>query len=284
MKRELLVSIFMLSTLLVGQGRCDNIEDATVYYNEAIDLYRQDEINKSIELFNKAIELNPNFYEAHYNVAQILMSLDKNEQALKSLEKIHKLNPLDTDTLYNLGRIEYKRGYLSKSHGYLSKIPQNAPQYESAVLLIEKIEKRQKELNLEAKITNSTPSFENGGKALSEELAEYKAPSGIAIDSRGNIYVASFLDNLINKISIYGQKTTLTTSNLIRGPIGLAIDKSNNIYVANYNANNIVKITPSGAVSIFADVQKPYCITYDEGHNRLYVSEQSTNKLIKFDL
>jgi len=284
MKKIILVSIFLFLAFNPNVAYCNDIEDATVYYNEAIDLYKQDEIEKSIELFQKAIELNPDFYEAHYNVSQILMSIEKNEQALKSLEKIHELKPDDTDTLYNLGRIEYKRGYLSKARSYLTKIPKNASQYASAHILIDKIEKRQQELNLESKIKDRTPVVDSLGKAKGEELAEYKGPSGVVVDNRGNIYIASFLDNLIYKISIYGQKSTFAKATIIRGPIGLALDKEGNLYSANYSANNIVKITPSGAASIFADIQKPYCIFYDEEHNRLYVTEQSTNKLIKFDL
>lgn len=262
----------------------DNIEEATTLYNEAIDMYSADEIDKSIELFSRAIELNPDFYEAHYNLAQVLMSVDKNEQALKSLEEIIKLKPNDSETLYNLGKIQYKRGYLSKAHGYLEQIKETAPQYDSAKILIEKIEKRQKELNLESKINSSKPSFDAQGKAQSSDLGEFEAPSGIAIDKRGNIYVASFSQNTIYKISIYGQKSVFNRSNLLRGPIGIAIDKENNLYSANYSANTITKITPEGAVSVFATVEKPYCITYDEVHNRLYVTEQNSNKLVKFDL
>lgn len=280
----MIISIFLFLALISKCAFCDDFEDATIFYNEAVELYNQDEVDKSIELFRKAIELNPDFYEAHYNISQILMSLEKNEEALKSLEKLYILNPKDTDTLYNLGKIEYKRGYLSKAHKYLANIPQSAPQYKSAKILLEKIEKRQGELNLEAKINDHAPLLDRQGKAIGTDLAEYSAPSGIAVDSRGNIYTASFLDNAIYKISIYGQKTTLSKSTMIRGPIGLAIDSDNNIYAANYNANNIIKISPNGVVTIFAEVQKPYCIYYQTEHNRLYVTEQNTNKLIKFDL
>ena len=92
------------------------------------------------------------------------------------------------------------------------------------------------------------------------------------------------MENKIYKISIYGQKTLYSNSTLIKGPIGLAIDKDNNLYVANYSANNIIKIAPNNVATIFADINKPYCLTYDLAHNRLYVTEQDTNKLIKYDL
>lgn len=279
------ILLFLFLSLIISSHTpiyADNIEEATNLYNEAIDMYNNEDYDKSISLFRQALELQPDFYEAQYNLAQVLMTVDKNEEALKPLEEIIKLKPDNAEALYNLGKIQYKRGYLSASHGYLEKIATDAPQYPSAKLLIAKIEKRQAELNLETKIKDR--KTDPTGKALSVDLAEVSAPSGIALDSRNNIYVASFSENTIYKISIYGQKTAFSSSNLLRGPIGIAIDKDDNIYSANYSANTITKITPSGAVSVFASVQKPYCITYDSVHNRLYVTEQNSNKLVKFDL
>ncbi len=276
--------LFVILFFAVSPSYSKIKEDATSYYNEAIDVYGQDDIEKSIELFKKAIELKPDFYEAHYNLAQILMSKEQNEEALVSLKEIAKLRPEDTETLYNIGKLQYKRGYLSDSYAYLKKIEENTPQYESAQILINKIEKRQRELDLESKISERKPLFDSQGKAIFTDLAEISAPSGIATDDRGNIYSASFSENVIYKISIYGQKTVFLRSSLIRGPIGLAIDKENNLYVANYSANTIVKVKPTGSASVFASVSKPYCLLYDVEHDRLYVTEQSTNKLIKFDL
>jgi len=259
-------------------------EDATTFYNEAIDVFRQDDIDKSIELFQKAIEINPDFYEAHYNLAQILMSLDKNDEALKSLQRIDKIRPNDPETLYNIGKIQYKQGFLSNSYNYLKKIESQAPQYESAKLLLNKIEKRQEELNLQEKIKQNKVEVDSNGIIKGTHLETVEAASGIALDSMGNIYIASFKENKIYKISLAGEKSILTDSELIKSPIGLAIDKTDNIYVANYGANNIIKISPSGTTSVFAYIQKPYFLIYDEAHSRLYATEYDTHKLIKFDI
>lgn len=285
MKKNLIISFFILFNLLsFNNVFADNIDDAADLYNEAIDLFKQEETQKSIECFEKAIKLNPEFYEAHYNLAQILMLLDKNEEALKPLKAILELKPNDSETLYNIGKIQYKRGYLSNAHSYLQKIPANAPQYESAKLLINKIEKRQKELNLENLIKERKNLYDETGAQQGINIEEIMAPSGVGYDSKGNIFVASFMDNSIYKISTQGQKTIFSNSNLIKGPIGLALDNNDNIYIANYSANNIIKISQNGQATVFAQIKKPYCITYDSIHNRLYVTEQNTNKLVKFDL
>ena len=173
---------------------------------------------------------------------------------------------------------------MANSYSYLKTIEEKTPQYDSARLYMGKIEKRQKELNLESTLKEHKKVVDSSGKVKGVEIAEYEAPSGVATDSRGNIYLASYSENTIYKISTQGQKSTFTKSTLLKGPIGIAADKENNIYVANYDANNIVKITNDGNASIFADIQKPYCVTYDVINNRLYATEQNTNTILKFDL
>ena len=217
MDKKLIVSFFILFSLLTVLPAFSNkTEDATDLYNEAIDMYKQDDVEKSIDLFTQAIELNPDFYEAHYNLAQILMSLNRNEEALVQLEKIIKLKPDNSETLYNIGKIQYKRGYLSNSYEHLKKIKPDAPQYESAKLLIEKIENRQKELNLEAKIREKNNVTDVQGKTQGVELNEIITPSGVVVDSGVNIYIASFSENAIYKISINGKKTLYSKSTLLK--------------------------------------------------------------------
>ncbi len=94
--------------------------------------------------------------------------------------------------------------------------------------------------------------------------AGFNFPSGIAVDSGGNIYVADSYNNLIRKISPGGNVTTLAgqttagfadgngTSALFNAPQSLAVDAAKNVYVADTNNNVIRKITPAGNVTTFA--------------------------------
>ena len=286
MKKNLVILFLSLmffmsaSTPVVAQ----DIEGATVFYNEAIDLYSQDQVDKSVDFFKRAISLNHDFYEAYYNLAQILMSQDKYTEALAPLQEIFRLKPQDSENLYNLGKVQYKRGYLTNSYDYLKQIPKTAPQYDSAQILISKIDKKHAELGLESKIQNREIHTDEQGKFLGVELANIQAPSGITIDDKGNIYTASFSENVIYKISTDGQKSVYSRSSLIKGPIGITLDKNGNMYVANYSSATIVKITPEDVSSVFAAISKPYCLIYDKTHDRLYISEQNSNKIVKYDL
>ena len=121
MKKKLLISFFILMGMFAfaPSAKCADNESATYYYNEAIDFYRQDDVDQSVKYFAKAISINPNFFEAHYNIAQILISLGRYDEALKSLEKIMQLRPQDSENIYTIGKVYYKKGQYLKAYEYL---------------------------------------------------------------------------------------------------------------------------------------------------------------------
>ncbi len=95
-------------------------------------------------------------------------------------------------------------------------------------------------------------------------VASFYWPTGITVDSFGNVYVADMQNNKIRKISTSGLVNTLAgsgsygsangtgTSASFKGPSGVAIDGFGNIYIADTYNQKIRKISPSGIVSTFA--------------------------------
>ena len=106
--------------------------------------------------------------------------------------------------------------------------------------------------------------------------ALFNGPTGLVVDSTGNIYVTDFYNYVIRKITPagvvttpYGQVNTpgaldgIGTGALFNSPIGIAIDGSNNLYVADSQVPEVVaspvpgntilrRITPAGVVSTIA--------------------------------
>ena len=135
--------------------------------------------------------------------------------------------------------------------------------------------------------------------------ARFNSPTGIAIDSNNNLYVADTGNHIIRKITPTGNVTTIAgsgvagntdgtgTSAKFSAPRGIAIDNNDNLYVTDYNNHRIRKITPTGIVTTFAGSTNgqidgqgtaakfsyPSGITID-GNGNLYVTDINTIKVI----
>jgi len=92
-----------------------------------------------------------------------------------------------------------------------------------------------------------------GGDGRKGTTAELDVPLGLAVDLRGNLYIADSGNNRVRKVDVAGTITTVA-GNGIRGyagdggpaakaelaaPTGVAVDRSDNLYVADFLNNRI---------------------------------------------
>ena len=247
--------------------------DAKLDYNQGIDFYKLGMYERAIESFRSAIRTYPDYIDAYYNLATILEYLKQYAEAISVYKQVYLRNPNDYEVIYKLALLSSKLEDYTKANEYLNLIPTSSSYYQRVQELTETIKTS----------TNLPPQKNNVPSKIATYSGIYEnilSPTGITTDILGNVYVATFSDNSIIKITPDGKRQVFLKSTQINGPISLATDGLGNIYVSNYNANNVLKITPQGVVTILvANIDKPYGL-HVEG-NMLFITCQGSNSILR---
>ena len=96
--------------------------------------------------------------------------------------------------------------------------------------------------------------------------AKISFPTGIVVDTAGNVYFADTGNARIRKIRVNGTITTVAgdgmvgysgdggpaTSASLNNPLGLALDSSGNLYISDSGNNAIRRVNPSGIIRTVA--------------------------------
>ena len=130
----------------------------------------------------------------------------------------------------------------------------------------------------------STPGY--GGDGGAATSAQLNSPTGIAVDSKGDLYIADSDNNAIRMVSPSGTITTVAGSGrqgysgdggpainaLLNYPQGVALDSSGNLYITD-TLNNAVRMVRNGIISTVAGNGVPG----DSGDGGPAASAQITN-------
>ena len=250
-----------------------------MYYNDGLDYYAKGEYTKAIESFKEAVAKDPTLVDGYYNLGSLFEYLKSYQTAIIYYTKVTQLDPNDMETVLKLAELYNRTGSYEKAMFYAGKIPADS-EFAQRASQLKTIIQASAEKTEAKKIASATSTAKEANKTV---INRFAGPTGVAMDSKGNLYVASYSDNCIYKVAPNGQTQLYSKSPMINGPIGLAVDSQDNLYVANYNKNNILKINKSGQIVIFMNrITNPYYLLI-KGNN-MYISEQGNNTVIKYRL
>jgi len=149
--------------------------------------------------------------------------------------------------------------------------------------------------------TSGTGGFAGDGKAATS--AELRDPSGVAVDSSGNIYIADTGNHVIRMVSTSGTISTIAGDNIggyagdtgaavnaeLEFPSSVAVDSSGNIYIAD-SGNNVIREVTGGVINTILGagitstlLADPESILLD-GKGNLYICEGDGLHVLKFAL
>jgi len=125
------------------------------------------------------------------------------------------------------------------------------------------------------KVPNSVFKIDPQGN-VQPFVADLVNPTGIAFNTRGEMFISSRHDENIYKISRYGEKTTYCKGMGVA--TGIAFDREDNLYVGD-RSGNIFKIDRKREIFVFATLEPSvaaYHLAFDDRQN-LYVTGPTTS-------
>ena len=251
--------------------------EAIRLYNMGLEQNKKGAYASAVDYFKSAVEIQKDFFDAYYNMAVIYDFMGQESEAISALNMLLAQSPEDFSAILKLAQIYHKKADVGKALDLLEKIPPSAKEYDKARDLVSRIEYENNAQGLYKE--NNSGDVAAKVMPISKNIFGINSPSGIAQDTDGNIYVASYSDNAVFKVKPSNVHQLYSKSPLISGPIGLAFDSQNNMYIANYNKNNVLKIDKVGNVSVFIEQSsKPYCVFVKD--DALYVGEQGSNVIV----
>jgi DNA-binding beta-propeller fold protein YncE len=114
---------------------------------------------------------------------------------------------------------------------------------------------------------------------LVEKLTGFKAPTGLAVDASGTIYVSNWSNGTVVKVDAAGQQQVFVDD--VGSPAGLAFNSQGHLYIADYSGDTIYVTDQKGSKTVFATgLKTPTGISFNS-LGELLVANRSGNEIIK---
>ncbi len=89
--------------------------DAQDFYDEAVDLYADEKYDEAIEVYRKALELDPKFIDAVHGIAMCYQAKGDLDAAIEVTKKHIEQDPEDILAFTNLSMFYQKKGMIAEA-------------------------------------------------------------------------------------------------------------------------------------------------------------------------
>ncbi len=155
--------------------------DPDVFFNKGIAYKAKGDIDKAIAEYKRALELAPDYAEAHNNLGNLLKDQKKYDEAIVHFESSIRIFPDNPSTHNNLGTAYAMKGDVNKAAVYFAKAVRIQPTYfdarqnlGNAYMLQGRLDAAEKELSEAVKMAKGGMAYEQ------QRLAVAKAALGTA--------------------------------------------------------------------------------------------------------
>ena len=128
------------------------------------------------------------------------------------------------------------------------------------------------------------------------DAARFSEPRGIALDGKGNLFIADFNNHTLRKLAPDGSVTTVAggagqrggtngagTASRLDTPSGVAVDSNDNVYVVEWYAHRVRKVDPQGQVTTLlsnSQLLYPNGVATD-GSGNVFVADSQNHRIQK---
>jgi sugar lactone lactonase YvrE len=130
-------------------------------------------------------------------------------------------------------------------------------------------------------VTQAGTNYMGPGPLVTLVSAGVSAPSGVAVDSSGNVYIADTNNGAIEEWSAATQQVTPLVSGGLSQPLAVAVDGSGNVYIAD-TGNNAIKewspATPTNVATLVTGLAGPSGVAVD-GAGNVYFADTGNNAI-----
>ena len=124
--------------------------------------------------------------------------------------------------------------------------------------------------------TGKIGSTGDGGPAIQARLS---GPTGLTMDSKGNLYVGEIIGNRVRRIDTSGTISTVVDN--IVGPSALAFDRDGNLFIAEHFDERIRKLDAAGNLTTVMQTDV-YGLVFDQ-ENNIHIAQITKGRVAKLE-